>query len=102
LNQKQNVPVPVSKRKARSVENMAVAGASIEEDPNQSSQAWNCSSIGRVMLENRGKLGLACGLLQACPWWPCKRNRVSYIMVSNVLLQKWRILLISQTILVLF
>ena len=23
---------------------------------------------------------------QACPWWPCKRNRVSFIMASNVLL----------------
>jgi len=59
--------VPVSKGKARSVENMAAASASIEEDPNQSSRAWNCSSIGRFMLENRRKLGSACGLLQACP-----------------------------------
>ena len=48
----------------------------------------NYSSIGRFMLENRQKLGLASELLQAYPWWPCKRNRVSFIMASNVLLQE--------------
>ena len=51
-------------------------------------RTWNCSSIGRFMLENRQKLGSASGLLQACAWWPCKRNRISFIMTSNVLLQE--------------
>ena len=54
------------------------------------------------MLENRQKLGTASGLLQACPWWPGKWNRVSFIMALNVLLQKQTILLISKTVFVLF
>ena len=32
---------------------------------------------------NIEKLGSVSGILQACPWWPCKRNRVSFIMASN-------------------
>ena len=43
-------------------------------------RTWNCSSNGRFMLENRQKLGSASGLLQARPWWSCKRNRVLFIM----------------------
>ena len=37
---------------------------------------------------NCQKLGSASGLLQACPWSPCKRNRVSFIMASKLLLQE--------------
>ena len=49
---------------------------------------WIFCSIVRFMLENRQKLGSASGLLQACPWWPCKRNRASFIMPSSALLHE--------------
>ncbi|XP_033213870.1 uncharacterized protein LOC117170932 [Belonocnema kinseyi] len=56
----QNVPVPVRQRSARSVENIAAASASIEEDPNQSltcrSQALSSSvtSLWRIMRKDLG------------------------------------------------
>ena len=40
--------------------------------------------------------------LQACPWWSCRRNRVSFIMTSKVLLQESRIYLIFKLVFVLF
>ncbi|XP_050530953.1 uncharacterized protein LOC126899769 [Daktulosphaira vitifoliae] len=56
----QNVPVPVRQRSARSVENIAAASASIEEDPNQSltrrSQELGVSvtSLWRILRKDLG------------------------------------------------
>ncbi|XP_033225886.1 uncharacterized protein LOC117178566 [Belonocnema kinseyi] len=55
----QNVPVPVRQRSASSVENIAAASASIEEDPNQSltrpSQALGLSvTLWRIMRKDLG------------------------------------------------
>ena len=46
------------------------------------------TNIEREISAVPADLGSASTVLQACPWWPCKTHRVSFIMASNVLLQE--------------